>query len=296
MPEPLLKPEAGALPPHGRGYYARILLAWALLLIGSNLANILFRDAGNWLALIQTGLLPAAAGTVFFFPAMRPLRGFALALAALNGGDFLRWSVESALPWYGMANLPTRVFADSVLAGIPALLMVAAAVFISRLRLREVFLFPGGMNAHTTLPFLSTLRWSRVGPPVFVLTVIPLALQLRTVAGPGNLSRIGIAGLAAAFVFAAINAGFEEMRFRCVLLAHSERTVGGRQGIWLTSVLFGLAHWGGHPAGISGIVMSGFLGWLLATSILDTRGWGWAWLIHAGEDIVIFISILASGR
>jgi hypothetical protein len=44
------------------------------------------------------------------------------------------------------------------------------------------------------------------------------------------------------------------------------------------------------------MIMASFLGWLLATSILDTRGWVWAWLIHAIEDVIIFWSIVATGR
>jgi membrane protease YdiL (CAAX protease family) len=282
--------------PRDGGHYARVVLAWVLLLVGSNLAGIVTGGKGHRTDVAQTGILLAVSAAVSFSPVVRPLRGFALALAALDGGDLLRWWIESSLSRVSTASLPARVFADAVLAGIPALLMIGVAVIGSGLRIRQVFLVPGDMNARTSLPFLSSVRWSRVGPAIFVLTALPLALQLRLVAGPGNFSRIGIAGAAAAVAFAAINAGFEEIRFRFVLLAQSEPVVGSAQAIWLTSVLFGLAHWGGHPAGVSGVLMAGFLGWLLATSILDTRGGGWAWLIHVGEDIVIFLSIVATGR
>jgi len=34
--------------------------------------------------------------------------------------------------------------------------------------------------------------------------------------------------------------------------------------------------------------MAGFLGWLLARSVVDTRGMFWAWFLHFLQDVVIF--------
>ena len=36
------------------------------------------------------------------------------------------------------------------------------------------------------------------------------------------------------------------------------------------------------------IITSGFLGWLLAKSVIETKGLGWALLIHFLQDVVIF--------
>jgi hypothetical protein len=166
------------------------------------------------------------------------------------------------------------MFVDAVLAGVPALFMLATAVS-SGLTARQVFLVPGNMRAFTSLPLLRSARWTLVAPLIFLVTAIPLAARLRILAMPGDMSRIGFFGVAFTLAFAAINAGFEEIRFRCVLLACAEGVVGRTHAIWLTA---------------------GFLGWLLATSILDTRGWGWAWMIHLGDDVIIFLSILAYGQ
>jgi hypothetical protein len=37
------------------------------------------------------------------------------------------------------------------------------------------------------------------------------------------------------------------------------------------------------------------LGWLLARSVMDTRGMGWAWFIHFLQDVVIISVLLYMG-
>jgi len=38
--------------------------------------------------------------------------------------------------------------------------------------------------------------------------------------------------------------------------------------------------------------MAGFLGWLLARSVVDTRGVFWAWFLHFLQDVVIFTAVV----
>ena len=276
---------------------SQVLAAWTLLLFAADFYTIFLGTQPAWFAVLQAAVLLAVAGAFSFDSRLKPLRGFAIVLAALDGGDFVRWMIESHFRWLPGAALPTRMFVDAVLAGVPALFMLATAVS-SGLTARQVFLVPGNMRAFTSLPLLRSTRWTLVAPLIFLVTAMPLAARLRILAMPGDMSRIGFFGVAFTLAFAAINAGFEEIRFRCVLLACAEGVVGRTHAIWLTAVLFGLAHWGpsNHPSGLIGAAMTGFLGWLLATSILDTRGWGWAWMIHLGDDMIIFLSILAYGQ
>ncbi len=65
-----------------------------------------------------------------------------------------------------------------------------------------------------------------------------------------------------------------------------------RFGPLASAVLFGAIHWFGIPGGPVGALMAGFLGWVLARSILDTRGIGWAWFIHFCQDVLIFTATL----
>ena len=280
-----------------RGSAGQALVAWVLLLFAGDFYTLFFGTQPAWFAVLQAAVLLVVAGAFSFDTRLKPFRGFAIALAALDAGDFVRWRVESHWGWLSGASLPTRMFIDALLAGIPALLMLITALY-SGLTPRQVFLVPGNMRAFTSFPLLRSARWTVVAPLIFLVTAMPLAGGLRVLAVPGKMSGIGFFGVALALAFAAINAGFEEIRFRCVLLARAEGVVGRAHAIWLTAVLFGLAHWGpgNHPSGVVGAAMTGFLGWLLATSILDTRGWGWAWLIHLGADVIIFLPILAYGQ
>lgn len=63
----------------------------------------------------------------------------------------------------------------------------------------------------------------------------------------------------------------------------------------VSGLLFGSAHYFGTPGGFTGAIVSGFLGWFLAKSILETKGIFWAWLIHFLQDIIIVTALFAIG-
>lgn len=90
-----------------------------------------------------------------------------------------------------------------------------------------------------------------------------------------------------------MNAAQEEFRYRSVLLARLRPVVGTAQSLLITSALFGLAHWFGHPSGASGVLMAGFAGWVWGRSMVDTGGSAWACLVHAVQDVVIFTFLVA---
>ena len=56
----------------------------------------------------------------------------------------------------------------------------------------------------------------------------------------------------------------------------------------ISGILFGLPHYFGHPGKLPGVVLAGFLGWLMCLSVLQTGGMAWAWAIHVVQDVVIF--------
>lgn len=61
-----------------------------------------------------------------------------------------------------------------------------------------------------------------------------------------------------------------------------------RPTIYLISALiFGSVHFFGVPGGVLGMIMAGFLGWLLARSVAETEGMAWAWFIHFLQDVII---------
>ena len=63
-----------------------------------------------------------------------------------------------------------------------------------------------------------------------------------------------------------------------------------------SAVVFGLPHYFGTPSGIVGALIAGFLGWLLATSLVETQGLLIAWAIHFVQDVVIITSMILMSR
>jgi len=62
----------------------------------------------------------------------------------------------------------------------------------------------------------------------------------------------------------------------------------GIEGMMLTAAFFGIAHFYGAPGGYLGVLATGFFGWILGRSILETKGLFWPWFIHLWADVVIF--------
>ncbi|MGY1637241.1 CPBP family intramembrane glutamic endopeptidase [Geodermatophilus sp. SYSU D00742] len=92
-------------------------------------------------------------------------------------------------------------------------------------------------------------------------------------------------------LLAATNTLNEEFGHRNVPLAVLPSVIGTRGALAATGLLFGLAHYYGNPPGAPGVLLAGFLGVLLAKSMVETGGSRWAWLIHWLQDLVIFSAL-----
>lgn len=94
-------------------------------------------------------------------------------------------------------------------------------------------------------------------------------------------------------VFSAMNAFSEEAIFRLGIVSPLYGQLSLPSIALISGLLFGLPHYFGQPSGPLGVLMAGFLGWLLAISVADTQGMGTAWAIHFAQDVVIFVSLFA---
>lgn len=61
----------------------------------------------------------------------------------------------------------------------------------------------------------------------------------------------------------------------------------------IAGLSFGIPHYFGTPGGPFGVLLTVFLGWLLAKSIVETRGVFWAWFVHFLQDVGIFFVLFA---
>lgn len=129
-----------------------------------------------------------------------------------------------------------------------------------------------------------TLRLS-IGSIITLVTaaVMYFASRGKTLTGPllPNLAWVGL--------FALMNAFIEEVIYRLTFATISENEKPPRQtSLLFGALVFGLVHYfGAAPSGVLGVILASFIGFFLTKSILETRGFFWAWLIHFLQDLVI---------
>jgi len=281
------------------------LIAWLALLPASPFAAILCDavlrvDAPAWLPFLNLGASAALLGLTYVLPDLKRVRGYLRSIGLLVLGYLIVLRVESTQGWrthFDHAPAWHFVFADSILELIPCVLL-ALSLIGSGFSRRELFLNRGNLRAPFFMPFgLPAVSWCWWGAFLTLFLAAPLVLQLMSTVRPDlHLLQPALHGLPLALAFAAFNAAQEEYRFRAVLLGRLVPVLGVSHALWMTSVLFGLGHWFGHPSGPAGVVMAGFAGFLWGKSMLDTRGFAWAWIIHGFQDLVIFVLLLMSSR
>jgi len=183
------------------------------------------------------------------------------------------------------------MYFDAWLALIPSA-CIALTLLSDGLTRRDIFLAIGKLNAR--FAGLRRIRWSFVAPAVILFMIFGLREQLRFILGDVHVARHAswIAITALALSFAVINAANEEFRFRFVLVARGKRALSPSAVLWMTSLNFGLAHWDGHPGGLTGVLTTTLFAMLLCQSLYDTEGGLWAWLMHTAGDVIIFVVVL----
>jgi membrane protease YdiL (CAAX protease family) len=296
------KPEAiaGRIDPLSRS------IAWGAMLAGSVVPIIFTRGAPEdgfySVPIAQVLILVITAVVASKSKRLRPLSGFLLTIAILRLG----WSVIAPIlgdfpPVQNLMNnldWGPKIFVTRLLNIAGALLMLTT--FVGRHVSRDdLFLRIGKLNApvkpERILWFRSPLRWWHLGPLVVVIFAMAMTAFLFSNLRPDfwQLSQHWQL-FPWAVATAALNAANEEFQFRCVPLAHLRNVLPLREGVWLTAVFFGLAHYFGQPSGWLGVVMATIAGFIWAKSMVETRGVGWAFGIHMIQDIVIFYFLAMS--
>ena len=280
-------------------------IAWGAMLGGSLLPTILSRSAGEEgysVPVAQVLVLVLASLIVGKSSRLRVLSGFLLTLAVLRLG----WSVIAPIvadwgPVYGLMDgldWGPKMFVIRLLNVTGALLMLTT--FVGRRITRDdLFLRIGYLNApvkpERILWFRSPLRWWHLGPLIVLIFALAMIAFLFSNLRPNFWQLTQHWQLLPwAVATAALNAANEEFQFRCVPLAHLRNVLPLREGVWLTAIFFGLAHYFGQPSGWLGVAMATIAGFIWGKSMVETRGAGWAFGIHFVQDLVIFYFLAMS--
>jgi hypothetical protein len=179
----------------------------------------------------------------------------------------------SALPVAGLALLLTFLFAGRVRLGYLNFKRIG--------EMRPFFAQSGGGRWESDGWYLGLIMVAIVGVVTF-FQFLPGGFMFHWVS------------VALVVPFAAMNAFIEETIFRLPYVTMGDNDTNSRlYGLIMASGVFGVMHfWGAAPTGFIGAIMSAFLGFVLAKSMQETRGFYWAFMIHFMLDLVVVLFIL----
>ena len=282
-----------------------LITAWIVTILVSSLPNIIWQEFFGtptiwllWSKLIFLGLVFFIS---FFWKPIRDLRYYFLIIFILflveelmnrlgNSEIWINWFPASASFVKSMFGIQIRRVAVA--------LIMTGILFLIYKKPSQFFLLPGNLDARASKEFFiidEGTPWNRLG---WILSVLITSgtLAFLLIAGGPTLSQLSNALPLLPFVLilAAMNAFSEELSYRAAFLAPLFPNLGKVHSILLTAAFFGLAHFYGVPYGAVGVVMSFVLGYLLSKSMVETRGFFWAWFIHFWQDVAIF-SFMAIG-
>lgn len=279
-----------------------VVSAWIVVLALSLLPVVIARELlhqpvpPDLRAAISIAIVLAGLGATVAWPAGRVLRPVLALFGVLVAAQWLVLERLDRLP--GIAERlrgPSFDVFMPVEQGLKLLvtLVVIGALFALKRDRRAFFLAKGDPGAPAApvrwMGVGEGTRWSMLGPVLSVaITGGTLAfLVLAGTPSPEVLTR-AIPSIPIVLACAALNALNEEITCKAGFLAVLLEPVGARNALRMVAAYFGLAHFYGVPYGIVGVVLAWFLGWILARSMLETRGLWWAWWIHFLQDVVIF--------
>jgi len=283
-----------------------LIVVWTATLLASSLGLILWREFGGaepyWLPWINAIGLIILFSFTLIRANLKPLRSFVLILLILfffgfGGGwqfgviPFVRSSAlwiswESQLPW-SLSAIATHLLRLS-----PALVVLSFLLLKGRKR-QDFFLAKGKIDAPVEPSRLLGMKkpepWTRIGSIFAVVFASVTFVYLVLGSSPSVDAFIQAFPLIpAALLIAVINAFNEEFTLRAAPISELLSAIGKKQALMITTTFFGLGHFYGVPAGLLGVLLSSFLGWFLGRSMLETKGFFWAWLIHFLPDAFIF--------
>lgn len=280
-----------------------------------------------WIAILSTSLFKIIAQEVFSFPvtekmgylvpiaiallglslsylwqASRPLKPFFWVLLVLFAAQFFVFTVIDQLPlikqWLNSSCFSTSILAEKFLALLVTLVIIGLLFLIKKKR-QAFYLAVGDINAPAEpirwLGVKAGDTWKQFGWSLALILSLG-TLTFLIIAGKPSLETVfkALPYLPVVLLVSAMNAFYEEVSYKASFLSALVDVVGKQQALLLVAAFFGIWHYYGIPYGIVGVLMAGFLGWLLAKSMLETRGLFWAWFLHFLQDVFIF-AFLAIG-
>jgi hypothetical protein len=287
---------------------APLIAAWVVVLLTSSLPLVILQEVFNLQvsadqrALIALGVLFIAAVAGVAWKVLRPMLPLVFLFTVLIGAQWLVYTRLDTIPlihrWVTDSSFNVYMIAEQGLNVCVTLLMVGGMLLLGK-RPATAFLVPGNLKAPAApirwLGIKASEPWNSLGLwMAFFISLGTLAFLVIAGRPPLDIVVRALPFLPMVLVCAALNAITEEVSYKASFLSVMEAPFGRSQALMMVAVYFGLGHFYGIPYGVVGVILAGFMGWLLARSMVETRGVFWAWFIHFWQDVWIF-SFLAIG-
>ena len=286
-----------------------LVAAWTVLLLGSVLPRIVLEEGFSQSvtreaqAIISLSVICIALLVTVVWRSLRVLRPFLVVFLVLVVGHwFVHGRLADLLPFYRAwlrdPSFNVYMLAEQSLNVALTLVMIAALLLLGKRR-PDFYLQLGDTAAPAEpvrlLGIGDGTGWNELGGWLTLFASLG-TLAFLVITGhpsPDMVTRL-LPFFPAIVLAAAVNAFTEEMTYKASFLSVLVGPVGPRQASYMVAAYFGILHFYGVPYGYVGVLLAGFLGWLLAKSMLETRGLFWAWFIHFWQDVWIF-SFMAVG-
>jgi hypothetical protein len=283
-----------------------IIVGWIAVLMASSLSLIVWRELGPgeplWWPILTFCVLVIIFIASLVKKSLEPLKRFIaviLIIFLFGYGGGWQWGIiplvrtsslwinwTSSMPW-ALSSILTHLLRLS-----PALAILLFLLLTGRKR-KDFFLVKGEIRAMVEPSKLLGMKepkpWTKIGSIFAIVFTVGTLVFLTFSQFPSVSDFIGVLPLIpVSILIAAMNAFNEEFTLRAAPLSELWTKIGKTQALLITTVYFGLGHFYGVPSGILGILLSAFLGWFLGKSLLETKGFFWAWIIHFFPDVIIF--------
>lgn len=287
------------------------LYAWIIILFVSPIIDVVFLELQGgmpkYIMYIKCSVLVVLLILSIANNKLAPLRKYLLVLLLILLGSQLRTLIEGISLWTKMfrggEDFISINLSWQLIRLFQALLMIGM-LFLLKEKPKDLYLVKGNPNAMAQpeksimglLLNKKAISWKRLGFEFSFLLCGGLLLFLLLAGGLPSVNQLKSILPYVPFIilFSVMNAFSEEVLVRSSIFSALSDVVKPRQVLLITSLYFGILHYTGLPYGISGVLLSGFLGFVIGKSMLETKGFVWAWWIHFLVDIFNF-SFLAMG-
>lgn len=205
--------------------------------------------------------------------------------------------VVSGRPWLRLDPFASDVVNHLLsyqLSALPVAGLALLLTFLFAPRLRLAYLHPRRTGEMRPLRGGSGGgRWETDAWPIALVMVVIAGVAAYVQLAPGGFA-FHWAHVLLAVPLAATNAFTEEVVFRLSYVTVGADATGSRlYGLVMGTLVFGVLHyWGVTPNGWAGALMAALVGFVLARSIQDTRGFTWAFSVHFLLNVVGLVLVL----